>query len=197
VVIWLIIAAQLTAPHPARHWLSHDDVPIGLLGENTLETVGFRITIEPDGGVRDCVIEVSSGIKKLDAYTCKLATRRTKLRPGRLRDGSIVHGVYRSAMTWWVGDGYPPEPPMLADVYLTVSRLPPEVKSPILVRLMSAVDEQGQVYDCVAEDEKNPAELVKVACDQAKKSYVAKPVKTAEGVAVKSTQSVMVSIEAR
>lgn len=196
-MIWLIVAVQLTAPHPARHWVSPEDVPIGLLGENTLETVGYRITVEPDGRVRDCAIEVTSGIGKLDAYTCKLATRRTKLRPGRLRDGSIVHGVYRSAMTWWVGDDYPPQTPTLADVYLTVSKLPPNVKSPILVRLMSAVDEQGRVYDCVAEEEKDPAELVEVACEQAKKTYVAKPVKTTDGVTVKSTQSVLVSFETR
>lgn len=159
--------------------------------------MGFRITVEPDGKIRDCVIEVSSGMKKLDAYTCKLATQRAKLRPGRLRDGSVVHGVYRSAMNWWVGDDYPRQTRQLADLYLTVSQLPLNLRSPTAVRLMSAVDEQGRVYDCVAEDEKSPAELTKIACEQAKRGYVAEPVKKAGGVAVKSTQSVIVSFETR
>ena len=191
----LLIAAQLTAPHPSRPWVSLDDVPYGMLTDNTLETVSFRITVRPDGKVRDCVIEVSSGIKRLDAFTCKLATQRTKLRPGTLPDGSTVYGVYRSYTNWWVGDDIPPHFRTLADVYLTVSQLPPNVTSPTVVRLMSAVDEQGRVFDCVAEDGKVPAELLEIACEQAKMTYVATPVRNEEGLPVKSAQSILVSFE--
>jgi hypothetical protein len=197
-VFWFIVAAQLSAPLPTReHWVSPDDVPLELLEGNVLETVGFAITVKPDGRIQDCLIEVSSGNRKLDAYTCKLASQRLRFRPGRLSDGSAVYGVYRTSLKWWAGDDYPPTLRGLSDVYLTVSQLPPKLKSPTVVRLMCGVDETGGISDCVAEDEKSPVELVQIGREQVIKSYTAKPARTIEGVAVQSTQSVLVSFETR
>ena len=197
-IIWLAIAVQLSAPLPAkRTWLSAYDVPIGLLRENVLQTVGIAITVRPDGKIQDCLVEVSSGNPKLDAYTCKLARRRGKFRAGREVNGSPVYGVYRGSINWWVGDGYPPSRLQHPDLYLTVSDLPPKIKSPVAVRLMLAVDDTGRPSNCVAEDEEQPAALVRVGCEQLIKSYTAKPARTSDGAAVASTQTAIVAFEVR
>ena len=145
-------AAQLMAPVPTRkNWVSPDDVPLDLINESKLYTVGIAITVGPDGKSQGCIIDHASGIPKLDAYSCRLASQRLKFRSPRV-DGNASYGIYKTSLKWWVGDDYPPASRELADLYLTVSQLPENLKSPTTVRLISAVDEAGHIYDCVAEE---------------------------------------------
>jgi hypothetical protein len=71
-MILLALAAQLGAPAPTKPLFTPDDVPVGLIRENVLHTVGVAVTIKPDGKVQDCQAERSSGNRKLDSHTCDL-----------------------------------------------------------------------------------------------------------------------------
>lgn len=189
-MIWLVIAAQLSAPTWTNpRMIRPEDVPAHELNPNVVHSVKLGLTVTPEGKLQDCRVEVSSGNPQLDSYTCKLMMRRAKVRPARDWRGARAYGVYRTSIDWWVGDGYPHSRPQLPDLELTVAGLPAETKSPARVRLMLAVDETGRPSSCVAEGKKDHPLLVKSACDQLLKRYTAVPARTRNGVPVASIQS--------
>lgn len=108
-------------------------------------------------------------------------------------------------MTWAIGappsekekrSAYPP------DIDLSVNRLPAGAKSPVLVRVVIAVDENGRVVDCVeappapgAEHSKRFPELAEIACRQMTTTFTAAPAKDPSGKAVRSVQNAFVVFE--
>lgn len=194
-MIALAILAQLSAPVPSKPLLTPADVPMEIMEENVLHTVGIAVTVKPDGRVQSCLVEKSSGNRKLDSYTCKLLTRRARFRRPTHIDGSPAYGLYRTGINWWAGNGYPPRRLPLADLYLTVSKLPPKLESPLSVRLKVAVDPTGRASHCLAEDSKEQPELVRLGCEQLLKSYQPSPVRSEAGVPVASVQSATVVIQ--
>jgi len=196
-MIWLLVFAQSSAPNSTnlRSWLSADDTPVAIMPGNVLKSVKTALTIDPEGKLQDCAVEVSSGIPKLDTHTCKVLSRRAKFRPALDGNGMPIYGVYRTQIDWWVGDGYPPKRQQIPDMVLKVSALSPKSKSPVLLTLGFRVDESGHPSECWYDGKKEDPTLVRLGCDQLIKSYTAKPARTPAGTAVPSVQTAMVRFE--
>jgi hypothetical protein len=194
-MIWLLAAAQLSAPVPLHPLFDPNDVPIGHIDENELYTVGIAVTIKPDGKLQDCNIEATSGNRKLDAYTCGLVMRGGRFQRPVSSNGTPAYGIYRTFNIWWVGDRRPPAQPGKADLHIKVAELPPKIKSPFLLRVAFDVDEAGNVSNCMAEEPKSNAALTRVACDQLLKTWKPIPARNAEGLRVPSVQDATVVFE--
>lgn len=203
-MLWIALAAaaQLSAPVPKdlTKWFYADDVPDYLMAKgNGLWFVKVGIGISPDGALTGCQIEGSSGIPKLDAFTCRTILKRAKFVPARSIDGSPAFGVFRTSIKWSVADA-PWDDSKFSDpdVEVQVQNLPPAVKSPSLVRVMFAVDQAGTIGSCLAEPTKsfqhvdNVPALVPIACDQLAKSYKPVPAKDEGGNAIPSVQDALV-----
>jgi len=190
-MIWLFLLAQSIAPivQNMSGLFTYNDTPVAIMPANVLKSVRVALTVTPEGKIQDCRAEVSSGIPRLDAHTCKIITRRAKFRPALDPAGTPAYGVYRTQVDWWVGDGYPPKPMTLADVVLTVSALPSKTKSPANVGLIFRVDEFGHPSQCSTSDKKENPTLVKLGCEQLLKTYTATPARTSAGAPVPSVQT--------
>jgi hypothetical protein len=203
-MLWIALAAaaQLSAPVPKdlTKWFYADDVPDYLVAKgNGLWFVKVGIGISPDGALTGCQIEGSSGIPKLDAFTCRTILKRAKFVPASSVNGSPTFGVYRTSIKWSVADA-PWDDSNFSDpdVEVQVQNLPPAVKSPTLVRVMFAVDQAENIGSCLADPsedlehiDNNPA-LVPIACDQVVKHYKPVPAKDAAGNVVPSVQDALV-----
>src|SRR5947209_7514859 len=139
----LFLAAELLAEHSSNvnTLFTADDVPVALLPLNRVQTVGIALVAGPDGRVRSCNVEETSGNPKLDSYTCTLAARRAKFSP------SPIYFVERTYVYWWNGDGYPPKS-NYANLAVTVPALSAKLHSPVLVHVLFAVDEAGNMSRC-------------------------------------------------
>src|SRR6266567_3528158 len=106
-MFWLALAAQLSGPQPIDYstWFSLDDNP-RYLQENRMTLV--RAVVRPDGSLKNCEIESSSGDSRLDTYTCALVQKRARYTPARWINGSPTYGIDRMRVLW--GPGPPPAP---------------------------------------------------------------------------------------
>ena len=198
-MLWIALAAQLSAPVPTNlpNWFSYDDLPPYLIEREPGHwLVGVRVTVGPDGAVRECRVESTSGTQRLDEFTCRRIEQRANFEPGRSSDGSAVLGIYRAAIPWVVANS-PFDSPVVSipDVDVSVASLPAGLKSPALVRVMFAVDPEGRVQGCTAEPGEhvsNNPELVPVACDEIAKIYKPVPARDASGEPVASVQNATV-----
>jgi TonB family protein len=199
-MFWIALAAQMRVPVPGVAGISSlfsaDDVPIDLVPDGEVRRVGVRVTVKPDGKLDDCRADSSSGIPKLDAYTCAIILRRARFDPAIGPDGQPTYGVIRTTVTWAVNASGGPG--WADDLELTVSRLPTGVETPMFGSLMFAVDQAGHPSACAEEEprrpsmQKLPAVLVNIACDQLLKSYVAIPARDITGRPVPSVQNATV-----
>jgi hypothetical protein len=203
-MLWIALAAsaQLSAPLPKnlRKWFYADDTPSYLIAKGDgLWFVSVRVSVGFDGALNGCRVEGSSGIPQLDALTCRKILRRAKFVPATAADGSPAFGVYRTSIKWAVASApWDTSKVSHPDVEVQVQSLPPDVKSPTLVRVMFAVDQSGDIGSCLAEPTKsfehvdnNPA-LVPIACDRIAKSYKPVPAKDEAGNAIPSVQDALV-----
>ena len=113
-MFWIALAAQMSLPlqigthYPdVRGVFSVDDFPGDFHGHNGSRVVYTRTTVRPDGGIDSCRVEVSSGDKKLDAYTCAIIMKRAKFEPAKWIDGSPAYGVIRVPVSWTITDTIP------------------------------------------------------------------------------------------
>jgi hypothetical protein len=188
----LFLAAELLAAHPSnvKTLFTADDVPVALLPLNRVQAVGIALVVGPDGKVRSCNVEETSGNSKLDSYTCTLAARRAKFSP------SPTYFVERTYVYWWGGDSYPPKSNS-ANLVVTVAALPAKLHSPVLVHVLFAVDEAGNVSRCQPEKADEPADLVPIACDQLARTFRPQPVRSETGSPVASEQSATVMFQTK
>jgi TonB family protein len=200
-MLLIALAAQMSMPvgQPRGVWdlFSADDVPLDLVPEGEIKRVGVRVTVTPDGKVENCRAESSSGISKLDAYTCSIIERRARFHAAIGGNGQPTYGVIRTIVTWAVDASGGAMPP--ADLELTVSRLPSGVNGKTSGSLMFLVDAAGHPSFCMEEKpteplaSKLPPVLVNIACNQLVKSYVAVPARDLSGRAVSSIQNATVT----
>ena len=191
-MIWLLILAQFSLPQPVSWKLSASDSPVGLISPDRRYTVRFALTVGPDGKVKGCQIETTSGNRGLDSHTCRVASRRLKFRAAKSVDGSASYGVVRRTFSWWVGNNVPPSAPPLAELYLTVPSLPQTMTAPISVELKFAVDATGRVSNCEAADTKSLFALAKTGCEELLRRFKPPPAVNADGVPVPSVQGAAV-----
>jgi hypothetical protein len=198
-MFWIALAAQLSMPVDSHggiwNLFSFDDVPLELVPNGEARGVGVRVTVDPTGIIRSCQAEFSSGIPKLDAYTCGIVLRRAHFRPATGLGGQPAYGVVRTEIMWSVNASSPKN---AGDLELTVPRLPKGVKNPAFAYVMFMVDEVGHPSACRDEEPPPPShekvtnELLQTACDQLTKSYVAIPAKDDAGRPVSSVQDAVV-----
>jgi hypothetical protein len=209
----LALATQLSLPTPSntripdvRAIFSYDDVPAYLIQKGNVNlTVYTRTTVTPDGTIQGCVAEVSSGDRKLDAYTCALIAKRAKFRPARWVDGSAAYGVIRVPVRWVVRNGPPSTDDSLRwtvpDVDLSVNHLPKGAHSIVGLSLQVAADENGRPVSCAEwQPSKNDAgkhypELVSIACQQVTAGLTLSPPVDAAGKPMHSVQTVSVHFQ--
>jgi TonB family protein len=86
-------------------WVSTVDYPVRSLHDEEEGTAGFRLTVGPDGQVKDCVITASSGYASLDLSTCSNVTRRARFDPARDADGNPTVGSYANRVNWRIPQG--------------------------------------------------------------------------------------------
>jgi TonB family protein len=199
-MFWIALAAQLVAPEPVAMWFSSNDFPSERIKEGNSGTVLLRVVVSPDGILRTCDVEESSGDAKLDEYTCRLTRKRAKFRAAKWLDGSPAYGVYRVPVVWLVPKNSGEFRKRLApDVVLNVDRLPKGVGSPATVSVVLAVDEQGRPSFCDAKfrPKTSIAEqgLGPLACREVLKAYTAIPPKDDNGKPVRSVQAGSVLFE--
>ena len=107
----LALAAQSAAPAdsgvpPVRPrtylaaYFHDDDCPPEASRNGAQGDVGVRMTVSPDGLVRDCTVISSSGSPSLDAATCRIILERTLFRPAYDVDGRPVADVVASRVHW-------------------------------------------------------------------------------------------------
>jgi hypothetical protein len=196
----LLFAAQVVAPDPSNvgKWFSYNDVPLYLVKQNSgVWQVPVRIDVASDGKIVSCEAEVRGRVPALDAHTCNIIRRRAKFRPAQI-DGVPTHGVYRTAISYFVSESAAePRSPSNADVQVVVNRLPSHLKSPASVKVAFAVDESGGKSSCTADNTanlriiRNDPALVPLACEQVVERYRATPSNVA-GKPVISVQNALV-----
>jgi hypothetical protein len=151
-MFWIAVAAQLVAAEPVKFltWWSSDDMPAAVQQAGISRIVLARVTVGPDGSIKDCSAENDSGDPTLDAITCTIIVKRGKFNPARLPDGSPAYGVFRRAVTWAIGSP-PPEGDYPVDLDLTLNQMPHGVRSPAQANLVAALDEGGHPTACSPE----------------------------------------------
>jgi hypothetical protein len=203
-MFWIALAAvaQLVGPRveDAQRVFSPDDMPAYVQRAGIDRFILTRTTILPDGTVRNCDVERSSGDRKLDTLSCSIIVKRAKFQSSKWVDGSAAYGVVRAPVSWTIGG--PPSKHELqkaypADLDISVSQLPASAKAPITVRLTIAVDESGRIVGCseappFSKHERSFPELVPIACQQLTDKYSPIPAKDASGKPVRSVQDAMV-----
>lgn len=84
--------------------ISSDDYPAQALDRNEEGTVGYRLRVDAQGKVADCVIEISSGSGWLDSQTCRLMWLRARFSPARDANGKAVESETRARVTWAIAN---------------------------------------------------------------------------------------------
>jgi hypothetical protein len=203
---WIAVAGQLSNAVPVglpspdvRAVFAVNDMPVYVQAVGITRFVLTRLTVGPDGNLQDCGVERPSGDGQLDAYTCRIFSKRAKkFQPAKWIDGSAAYGVLSVPVTWAIGGqpsksdterAYPP------DMELSVNRLPPGADEGTNVPLVIAVDESGRVVGCtqslpasMSVHAKKFPELVPIACDLLARQFSAIPAKDASGKPVQSVQ---------
>ncbi|MFD1960094.1 TonB family protein [Novosphingobium panipatense] len=80
------VAAKARPRGDVARWVTTEDYPTADVRAGNTGTVGFRLSIDVTGRVRDCSITRTSGHPGLDAATCRHVTRRA-LRTGHRHCG--------------------------------------------------------------------------------------------------------------
>lgn len=99
-------AAQAAVAGPPKgnlHGLFQaDDYPGQLIEKGVQGTVGFRLRIEADGSVSQCVAIESSGSTDLDKHSCKLVQKRARYSPAVGHDGRPIWSFTFGRVTWMI-----------------------------------------------------------------------------------------------
>lgn len=85
-------------------WLKESDYPSSAVMSGAQGATIVLFAIGTDGGVGDCRVVVTSGVKALDEQVCQAVTRRARYRPAIGTDGApvISHSTLRVV---WMLDG--------------------------------------------------------------------------------------------
>jgi len=212
-MIWMLLAAQLSAPVPlnnripdVRVLVSYEDFPAYLVQQGELwRTVYTRTTVRDDGSVINCAAEVSSGDAKLDAYTCALIVKRAKFAPAKWIDGAPVYSVLRFPVSWTITNSMPSDEDRLKavipDIELSVNQLPKGAHKIVDIMLEVAADETGRVVSCLelpplpSDRRKHFPDLIPIACTQAEKSLTVRPPRGSSGKPLRSVQTASVRVK--
>jgi protein TonB len=80
--------------------VTNTDYPLSALRGGERGTTIFRLTVEADGSVSECVVVMSSGTRLLDDTTCLLMRKRAKFKPALDIAGKPVRDLWISRFSW-------------------------------------------------------------------------------------------------
>jgi TonB family protein len=105
--------ANLGTAQPARLVpgslsIGENDYPLTALRAAQQGTVGFRVSIGPDGMPSQCTITASSGYAELDQAACSLVLRRSRFRPAQDGSGQPISSTYSNRIRWQIPEPLPP-----------------------------------------------------------------------------------------
>jgi len=89
-----------TAKGDPSSWMSSDDYPTRAIREQRAGTVGFQVTIGPNGRATACTVTSSSGSPDLDDTACKLVISRGRFSPPKDEHGQPTTGAWNSRFKW-------------------------------------------------------------------------------------------------
>ena len=96
--------AQKVEPARARanlaSYVSDADYPASAIRSEEQGTTRFRLTVGPDGRVKDCTVTSSSGSSALDAATCRIMRNRARFTAARDTSGQATSDTVASAIRW-------------------------------------------------------------------------------------------------
>ena len=85
-------------------YVSDADYPAAALRGEEQGATRFRLTVGPDGRVKDCAVTGSSGSSSLDATTCRLMKSRARFTPARDSSGAATGDSVSSTIRWVLPD---------------------------------------------------------------------------------------------
>lgn len=86
---------------------STDDYPREAIRNGEEGTVAVTLTVDAEGKVADCVVDVSSGSPSLDVATCRILWTRAKFTPARDAKGQPVQDTFHQRIRWELPEGNP------------------------------------------------------------------------------------------
>jgi protein TonB len=102
--------AEVKKVAPARakadlaSYVSNEDYPAAALRSEEQGATRFRLTVGPDGRVKECAVTGSSGSSALDSATCRLMKSRARFTPARDSSGSATGDTVSSTIRWVLPD---------------------------------------------------------------------------------------------
>jgi len=87
-------------------YFSADDYPASALRAHEQGTVGFSLSIGPNGRVHDCIVTVASGSAALDQATCRILRNRARYTPARDFYGRPTFGRDSGRVSWRLPTDY-------------------------------------------------------------------------------------------
>jgi protein TonB len=86
-------------------YVSDADYPDSAIRAEEQGTTRFRLSVGPDGRVRECSVLGSSGSSALDNATCRIMRSRARFTPARDGNGSATTDTVSSAIRWVLPEG--------------------------------------------------------------------------------------------
>ncbi len=83
-------------------WISTADYRPSWVRRDWAGRVGFALSLDANGKVRDCRVTTSSGHAQMDEATCRLIRQRARFTAARDSSGAKVAGDYRNSVVWRV-----------------------------------------------------------------------------------------------
>jgi protein TonB len=81
-------------------YVSDSDYPASAIRSEEQGTTRFRLTVGPDGRVKDCAVTTSSGSSALDSATCRIMKNRARFVPARESSGEPTSDTVSSGIRW-------------------------------------------------------------------------------------------------
>lgn len=195
-------SSQLQAPTPVNivSWTyTHQVPPPAAWDKGTSWPFLIRLTVRPNGKLKRCEVEKSTANEYLTQFVCEMFKERAKLRPAVWTDGSPSFGVFRFGFVY-SRDQAPPDDYHFEDLSVTIDRGIYAQRVPANVRVMFAVDANGQISGCTSQPRwyssiaNDPPAIIAVACEAVVHRYHPTPAKDGSGNPVRSVQNASVTV---
>ena len=85
-------------------YVSDADYPASALRSEEQGATRFRLSVGPDGKVKECTVTGSSGSSSLDAATCRIMKSRARFTPARDSTGNTTGDTVNSTIRWVLPD---------------------------------------------------------------------------------------------
>ena len=84
-------------------WASSDDYPKSAAFQGQSALVHFRLTVGPDGRVKDCSIQNATKGEEFATQTCRLISQRGRFSPAIDAEGNPIASYYVNTVRWQMG----------------------------------------------------------------------------------------------